>query len=203
MVRALHHCQLRELKECVEDKLKSKHINVILPDSANGLITTIRRYWDPLNFEFTRFVVLYLEVENLKMKMESYEQLVKKEVTVCLSECRARSIRPEPPPQCVNMSVKLEVDQYSYSLHEVLKAKPFLVDKLGVSTAIFAGFNPGSVVLFFYIPRDTVLTAAAQIPASLEVFRIVKMVNVKVEGHFSFDVLTGKASLHVCLCGYT
>ena len=143
------------------------------------------------------FVVLYLEDENLKMKMESYEQLVKREVTVCLSECSTRAIRPEPPPQCVNMSVKLEVDQYSYSLHEVLKAKPFLVDKLGVSTAIFAGFNPGSVVLFFYIPRDTVLTAAAQIPACLDDLCTMKMVNVEVEGHFSFDVATEKASLHV------
>lgn len=200
VVRALGRDELKELKERVEDKLKSKKMQVTLPDSADDIINTIHVFWDHLNFEFTRSVVRYLNNKNLMKKMKSYEQIVKKMVGKCLKECKTRAIRPKPPPECVCMTVQLEVDPFSYSLHQVLNAKHFLVDKLGLSKAIFAGFKFGSIVHFFYIPKDTVRRAAARLPACQEDLHELKIVKVEVEGYFSFDVVSGKVSLHDCLC---
>ena len=201
VIRDLGHYELREFKECVEDKLKLKDpgLNVTLPDCADDLIDKIRKYWDHLNFEFTKSVVRYLSNDKLKKKMKSYEKEVKMKVGKCLKECKTREIRPKPPPHWETMSVKLDVNPFSYSLHKIFIAKDFLVNKVGIRDAIFAGFQPGSLFLFFYIPRNAIWIAAARSPSCIEDFHKMKMVKVEVEGHISFDVATGKASLHDCL----
>lgn len=203
VIRALDIDQLREFKEFFEEKLKPKKgkpVTLPGPECVDELIKVISNQWNYLSFEITQAAVRYLENEDLMGKMKSYEQMVKQKVRKTLRECRKQKIKPETPPRCGRMSITLDVDSMCYSLHEILEVKAFLMDKLHFRKATFLGFQPGSIILYFFIWKDDVQIAKLQLPEYLEELREMKMVNVEVEGCLSFDVVTGKVSLYDCLC---
>ena len=111
----------------------------------------ISRYWDFLNFEILQLVVKCLDDRELNVQLAEYEKSVRKKVTRTLTECKKRNIRPLPPNNFVMVPLTLPVDAHSYSLHKVLQMKDFLVNKMGIDFAHFAGWKNGSVILYFYI----------------------------------------------------
>lgn len=202
VIRALGPDRLRELKECVEDKLKSKTMKVALPSCVDDLISAVDQYWDYLNFEIAQLIVKYLSDDKLVKEMNSYEQMVRQNVKKVLQKCKKKSIKvAKKPPDCVTMSVTLDVDPVCYSLYQIIEAKDFLVDKLGLAMAKFVGFTCGSIILFFCILKNDAQAVSLKVLDYLEDLREMKMVNVEVESYFSFDVVTGKASLHDCWFG--
>ena len=111
----------------------------------------ISRYWDFLNFEILQLVVKCLDDRELNVQLAEYEKSVRKKVTRTLTECKKRNIRPLPPNNFVMVPLTLPVDAHSYSLHKVLQMKDFLVNRMGIDIAHFAGWRNGSVILYFYI----------------------------------------------------
>lgn len=51
------------------------------------------------------------------------------------------------------------VDPHSYSLHRILEMRDFLVSRIRMNVALFAGWSPGSIILHFYVLEDDMETA--------------------------------------------
>ena len=137
-VHSLSHERLQGLKKCFEEKLKSKNTSPgVFTSSAESLINAMSKYRDSLNFEFVKLVVRYLEDEDLQKRMVVYEEKVRKGTEKLLTECRVNKITPIVPPECIPLTT--HVDPRSYSLYRVLEVQDFLVRRIGVSVALFAG----------------------------------------------------------------
>ena len=160
-VHELNQPRLSGLKSCIASKLKAKQRTSqgLLHCTADELMSTLHKYWDYLNFEFAQLVVDYLRDDELQKQMRVYKDNLTRKVLQTLEECRQRAVQPEPPPNCVSMSVTVSMDPHSYSLHYILMMKDFLVDKIRIDAAIFTGWSPGSITLYFYINVDDVETA--------------------------------------------
>lgn len=163
-VRSLSHVRLQGLKTCFEEKLKSKNTPPgVLTSSAEDLIHTMSKFRDSLNFEFVRLVVRYLKDEGLQKRMEAYEAEVQRGTEKLLTECNVDKITPHAPPGCKTMTISLRVDSRSYSLYRVLEIQDFLVRRIGVSLALFAGWSKGSILLYFYILTEHMGTTVLQL----------------------------------------
>ena len=187
---------LSALKSCIEIKLKSKDPTGqgSLPSTADELMSALLKYWDFLNFEFAQLVVKYLADERLQKLMSRYEENVQAKVVTTLQQCRERSIKPEPPPRCMLMSIAVNVDPHSYSLHRILQMKSFLMYRIGLDTALFAGWEKGSVKLLFYIAMEDVGTTEHELKEHLKELQNLQVTSVKVFDKFQLDVFSGKSS---------
>ena len=192
-VRRLNSSRLSELKTCVAVKLRCKDPvgQCFLPSAAEELMSALHKYWDFLNFEFAQLVVNYLEDERLQRQMRSYEEHVRMKVLETLQECKKKNIRPEPPPNCVSMSITVNIDPHSYSLHRVLQMKDFLVHRIGLSIALFAGWMNGSIKLHFYISAGDVEVAECGLKEHLEDLQSLQVMKLEVFGRFCLDVISG------------
>ena len=153
-VHSLSHERLQGLKKCFEEKLKSKNTSPgVLTSSAESLINTMSEYRDSLNFEFVKLVVRYLKDEDLQKRMDLYEKKVRKGTEKLLTECRVNKITPIASPECT--SLKIHVDPRSYSLYEVLEVRDFLVRRIGVSVALFAGWSEGRILHFNIVAENS------------------------------------------------
>ena len=158
-LRSLSRGRLQGLKDSIEEKLKSKGAPITLPSSAEDMVGTISKYWDFLNFEFAQFVVRYLGIEELQARMRQYEKNLHKEAEILLVHCRENCITPRAPPGCHSMRITVDVDPHSYSLYRILEMKDFLVSRIRMYIALFAGWSPGSIILHFYVLEDDMETA--------------------------------------------
>lgn len=181
-IRKLSPDRLKELKACVEEKLKSKNAKVPLPSNTEDLISAISGYWDFLNFEFAQLVVRYLAEEHLQKQMRVYEEEVQKKSELLLVECSKKGLLPQKPPNCKSMMITMHVDSCSYSLHRVLEMKEFLIRRVGVSFALFAGWNEGSIVLHFYILEDDIEAAILQLKKQELQLQGMIVVAIEVDG---------------------
>ena len=128
-VLGLNSNRLRGLKTCIEVKLKCKDRagRQCLPSTADELISAIHQYWDFLNFEFAQLVVRYLADDSLQREIKIYEENVRLKVQATLDTCKKKGVQPECPPDFVPISVTVNVDAHSYSLHHILQMKDFLI----------------------------------------------------------------------------
>ena len=141
-VHELNQHRLSGLKTSIAAKLKTKYLpsQGLLHCTADELTSTLHKYWDYLNFEFAQLVVDYLRDDELQKQMGIYKENVKLKVLRTIEECRQRGVQPEPPPNAV-MSISVNVEPLSYSLYHILQAKYFLMQRIGLSAALFAGFR--------------------------------------------------------------
>ena len=189
-VLQLNSSRLRSLKTCIEMKLKCKDQagQRCLPSTADELISAIHQYWDFLNFEFAQLVVLYLGDDSLQQEIRNYEDNVRLKVRATLDTCRSRGVQPECPPNFVPMSVTINVDAHSYSLHRILQMKDFLIHKIRLDIALFAGWTTGSLILHFYIMEEDVITAEHELKAHFQDLQMFHVTRLEVFGRFHVDV---------------
>ena len=144
-LRSLSDSQLQDVKELVEEKLKSKGTLIALPSSADELISNISKYWDFLSFEFAQLVVRYLGNEDLQEQLQRYEESLRRKATILLTQCREKNITPRAPPGCFSVKITVDEDPYSFSLHRILEIKDFLVRRIKMDMALFAGWMSDTV----------------------------------------------------------
>ena len=182
--------RLTGLKTCIEMKLKSKDRagRQCLPSTAKELISAIHQYWDFLNFEFAQLVVQYLGDDSLQREIKIYEENVRLKVKATLDTCRNRGVQPEYPPNFVPMSVTIGVDPHSYSLHNILQMKDFLIHKIGLNIALFAGWTKGSLILHFYIMEEDLVTAERELKARFQDLQMFQVTRLEVFGRFHVAV---------------
>lgn len=140
-IRGLDPDHLQDLKTCIEEKMKAKGIPLSLPSDANEVFGTLCNYWGFLNFE--------LENEKLQNEMAAYEKLVQSKVETTLKECKNSNVMPEHPPHFETVSIRADVDPLSYSLYHILEMKDFLLHRVQLKQAFFAGWSVGSIILHF------------------------------------------------------
>ena len=172
--------RLQGLKVLVEEKLKSKGTSITIPSSADKLISTISKYWNCLSFEFAKLVVQYLGKETLQAQLKRYEESLRRKAEILLTQCREKHITPRAPPGCFSMKITVDEDPYSFSLHRILKIKDFLVHRIGVDIALFAGFLLGSIILHFCILEDDMETAVRQLYTHKLELRAMQVVTIEV-----------------------
>ena len=196
--------RLKGLKTHVETKLKSKYPagQGFLPSKADDLISAIRQYWDFLNFEFAQLVVTYLENEMLQKQMRDYEEKVRSKVQATLSTCKQRHIQPKSPYNCVPMSVTVNVDAHSYSLHRILQMKDFLKHKIGVDFPLFDGWTDGCIKLHFHILEEDVNTAEHGLKEHFQELKKLQVTRLEVFGRFYLDVPICKSEVRNCRKGF-
>ena len=194
-VHGLTSNRLRALKTCVAVKLKCKDSDWqgFISSAADELMSALYQYWDFLNFEFAQLVVKCLEDERLQKEMRSYEEHVQAKVVATLQECKKRDIHPEPPPNCVSLSITVNVDPHSYSLHRILQMKDFLVHQIGLDMALFAGWMNGSIKLYFYIGAGDIAVAELVSNKHLEELQSLQVTKLEVFDRFCLDVLSGES----------
>ena len=132
-VHSLSASRLQGLKALVEEILKSKGMSITIPSSADDLISTISPYWNFLSLEFACLVVRYLGNDDLHTQLKSYEENLQKKAKILLTHCREKNITPRAPP--------VDEDPYSFSLYRILEIKDFLVHRIGMDIALFAGWS--------------------------------------------------------------
>ena len=198
-VRELNQPRLSGLKTCIAAKLKAKYLpnQGLLHCTADELMSTLHKYWDYLNFEFAQLVVDYLRDDELQKQMRIYKENVTQNVLQTIKECRRRGVQPEPPPNCVSMSVTVHVDPHSYSLHHILRMKNFLVHEIGIDNAFFQGWSEGSITLHFYINVDDVETARHGLETHLKKLQDLQVTKVEISGRFCLDVPHSKLEVSV------
>ena len=189
-VHGLDSKRLRGLKTFIEMKLKGKDGagRRCLPNTADELISAIHQYWDFLNFEFAQLVVQYLGNDSLQQEIRAYENNVRLKVKATLDTCRERDIHPECPPNFVPLSVTLNVDPHSYSLHRILQMKDFLIHKMGLDNALFVRWINGSLILHFYIMEEDVITAERGLKVHFQDLQMFQVTRVEVFGRFHVNV---------------
>ena len=198
-VHELSQSRLSGLKTCITTKLKAKYLTSqgLLHSTADELMNTLQKCWDYLNFEFAQLVVDYLRDDELQKQMRIYKENVTLKVLQTLEECRQRAVQPEPPPNCVSMSVTVDVDPHSYSLHHILRMKNFLVHEIGIDNALFKGWRKGSITLHFYIMVDDVETARRGLKTRLKKLQDLQVTRLEVSGRFCLDVPHSKLEVSV------
>ena len=174
--------RLQELKTSIEKKLKSKGTPITMPSSAEELIITISQFWDFLNFEFAQFVVRYIGIEELQARMQRYEEDLRRGAEVLLMHCRENNITPRAPPGCNSMTITMGVDPLSFSLYRILEIKDFLVIRIGMNTALFAGWSDGSITLHFYFLEDDMEMVAYLLKGHELELRNMQVVAIEVGG---------------------
>lgn len=189
-VLELNSNRLKTLKTCIEVKLRCKDRagQLCLPSTADELISAIHQYWDFLNFEFAQLVVRYLGDDSLQQEIKRYEENVRLKVQATLDTCRKRGVQPECPPNLVSMSVTVNVDAHSYSLHHILQMKDFLIHQIGLDIALFAGWTKGSLILHFYIMEEDVIIAERELKAHFQDLQMFQVTRLEVFGRFHVDV---------------
>ena len=158
-VYQLEPSERSKLKMIVEEKLGTKGTArkvSLSAASAEQLMDGMRQYWDFLSFEILQLVVKFLKDKELARYLREYEESIRERVTQTLEECKNNKIKPQAPPKCAIVPLKLHVDPRSYSLDKVLQMQDFLVYKMGIKLALFAGWMKGSVILYFYILESDV-----------------------------------------------
>ena len=165
-------------------KIEGKYLTSQGPlhNIADELMNTLQKCWDYLNFEFAQLVVQYLGDEQLQKKMTIYEENVPLKVRKTIEECKQRAVQSKPPPNYVSMSVTVQVDPHSYSLHHVLRMKNFLVHKIGIDEALFRGWSEGSITLHFHINVDDVEAAQIGLKAHLKELQDLQVTRLEVSG---------------------
>ena len=179
-LRSLSGSQLQDVKELVEEKLKSKGAPITIPSSADELISTISKYWNFLSFEFAWLVVRHLGKKDLHTQLKSYEEKLQKKDKILLTHCREKNITPRAPPGCFRMKITVDEDPYSFSLHRILEFKDFLVHRMGMDIALFAGFQLGSIILHFCILEDDMETSVHQLYVHKLELRAMQVVAIEV-----------------------
>lgn len=150
-VHQLEPRKRRKLRVTIEAKLKTKARQESFSDEPDELMQGISQYWNFLNFEILQLVVKCLDDRELEVQLKEYEDSVREKVTCTLVECETGKIMPIPPDKFVMLPLTLPVDARSYSLHKVLQMKDFLIHKMGIDMIYFAGWENGSIILYFYI----------------------------------------------------
>ena len=198
-VRRLNQDHRFGLKSCIEEKLKSKYLpsQRPLPNTADGLMRTLKNCWDYLSFEFAQLVVQYLGDKELQKQMRIYEKNVPLKVQKTLKECKQRAVQPEPPPNHVSLRVTVNVDPHSYSLHHILRMKNFLVHVIKIEEALFKGWSEGSITLYFYINVDDVVTVQIGLKAHLKELQDLQVTRLEVLGQFCLDVPHEKSKVSI------
>ena len=179
-LRSLSDSQLQDVKELVEEKLKSKRISITIPSSAVKLISTISQYWNFLSFEIVQLVVRHLGKKELHEQLQTYEENLQKKAEVLLTQCKKENITPRAPPGCFSMTITVDEDPYSFSLQRILEIKDFLVHRIGMDIALFTGFHLGSIILHFCILEDDMETAVHQLNVHKLELRAMQVVAIEV-----------------------
>ena len=179
-LRSLSDSRLQDVKELVEEKLKSKGTPIQLPSSATKLISTISKYWNCLSFELAQLVIRYLDKEDLQAQLKRYEENLRRKGEVLLTQCRGSNIAPRVPPDCFSMQITVDEDPYSFSLHHILEFKDFLVHRIGMNIALFTGWDRGSIILHFCILEYDMETAVRQLYAHKLELRAMQVVAIEV-----------------------
>ena len=201
-VHALSPGRLEGLKGAIGEKLKSKGARSIpLPSSPAELMDRIHQYWDFLNFELARVVLKYLGVDDLQQRMQTYEEHLKQGAQKILTECRSRQLNPAPPGEYIIMSMTLDEDPFSYSLHRILEIKGFL-KRIGLDEALFAGWNKHCIILHFYILDSNVDAAALYLKEHQEELQKMHVLNVDAKGFriFQLQMPNDEVSIKNCYC---
>ena len=147
-VHSLSASRLQGLKALFEEKLKSKGTPIAIPSSADKLMNLISQYCNFLSFELVQLVVQYLGNEDMLAQLKRYEESLRRKAVILLTYCRKKKITPRAPPGCFSMKITVDEDPYSFSLHSILEFKDFLVHRIGIDMALFAGWSPVTVTLW-------------------------------------------------------
>ena len=169
------------LKTCMEEKLKAKRIPIVIPSSAEDLMSTMSKYWDFLNFEIAQLFLECLKDEALLMRMRTYEANLRKKSKKLLRYCKKNRITAQPPPGCRYMMITMDVDPHSFSLQLVLDAKDFLA-KIGIKATLFSGITTSSIILHFYVLDVDVEPADYQQEEHKVLLKEMHVVAIEVDG---------------------
>ena len=124
-----------------------------VPEEYDTLKSFLISRWDPLQIQFLQEVVRYLETPDLSKQLKKYEELLKKEITAFLSECKIKQVPYKRLAHLSLLAVTIDCTPSELSLSRILELKEFLVRELGLGEAQFLGFSVGSVILYFSIPN--------------------------------------------------
>ena len=167
-----------------------------LPDdlTPSGLFKHLQNchYWDYLNTDLLEDIIRRVTEANslLRTQIKQYKENFCSKVTHTLEECRKKSVKFEPPKNYTMMAFKVNLSEtpLSFYLHQILQFKDLLVTKFGVSDALFAGFDEGCIVLYFFIPEEAAYSLCPKLESNCTALQDLHVTTMVVFDHFSVDV---------------
>ena len=149
-------------------------------------------YWDYLNTNLLEDIIRRVTKADspLRSQMTQYKTNFCSKVTHTLEECRKKSVKLEPPSDYATMAVKVNLSEtpLSFQLHQILQLRDLLVTKFGVSDALFAGFDEGCIVLYFFIPEEAAYSLCPKLESNCTALQDLHVTTVVVFEHFLVDV---------------
>ena len=129
---------------------------VHLPSQRSQFLDDLQhRYglWkDFLEYQLLHEVIMEFQDEGLKQQLKQYEILLREKGNVVLMQCQ-REFR-----SCPDLCLELKSD-HNTALSTLRRLKTFLIEKIGLKDASFAGFREGCIELFFQISEESASTA--------------------------------------------
>ena len=149
-------------------------------------------YWDYLNIGLLEDIIRQVTMadSSLRTQMEQYKNNVCSKVTHTLEKCRAKSVKLKPPPDYTPVAVKVNHSgiPLSFPLHQILQLKDLLVTKFGVGDALFAGFDEGCIVLYFFIPEEAAYSLCPKLESNCTALQDLHVTTVVVFDHLLVDI---------------
>ena len=149
-------------------------------------------YWDYLNTNLLEGIIRRVTEAGspLHSWMTQYKEDVRSKVTHTLEECKKKDVKPEPPPNysIVAVEVNSRGNPLSFHLHQIMQLRDVLVNKFGVSDALFAGFGEGSIVLYFFIPEEAAYSLCPKLESNCTALQDLHVTTVVVFDHFLVDI---------------
>ena len=203
-LRALDNAQFEDLLVYLRERLRPM-VDGCFPtgEPANlprGKVTPLEliqhlqdgHYWDYLNTRHLEDIIRRVTKADsfLQTQMKQYKENLCSKVTHTLEECRKKSVKLEPPLQYTTMAVKVNLSEtpQSFHLQQIQQFKDLLVTKFGMSDALFAGFNEGCIVLYFFIPEEAAYSLCPKLESNCTALQDLHVTTVVVFDHFLVDV---------------
>ena len=163
----------------------------------------LQPYWDSLDCNLLHRLIRQLKKPELISDWEQYRTQVKEACTATLEE-RRRSLPQgrELPPNQISVGFQTTQPPNDVTVQKMLDLKDFLIKRMGLEEADFAGFTNSDVTLFFTVSRSRLpflVRLCALHRRSLQEFSTTV---VFVPGEFIYDVITDQEFPYpeVCVC---
>ena len=178
-----------------------------LQKSDGDYVHYLQPYWDSLDCNLLHRLIRQLKKPDLMEDWKQYRTQVKEACTATLEECR-RSLPQgrELPPNQISVGFQTAQPPNDVTVQKMLDLKDFLIKRMGLEEADFAGFTNSDVTLFFTVSRSRLpflVRLCALHRRSLQEFSTTV---VFVPGEFIYDVITDQefpypeVYVRVCEC---
>ena len=171
------------------------------------LMEHLQKRWDYLNTGNAEAIITHIcksihrcasdDANSLQDLMMKYKKNIRNRVTRTLKECKRKKVKPVSPENHITMAVKIDCARSALNvyLYQILDVKDELMRIFNVGSACFAGWDEGSIVLYFFLPEKAVYSPRPKLKSGYATLQRLHVTTVVVFDHFSMDVCSQRITL--------